>query len=198
MSIAFSSNSKDRELGSAVMTIKNIVFVDSRVASYEAIISSFGADTEWYLLDAEQDGIDQMQRILAGYSELDSIQIISHGSTGTLYLGSTVLNSNNLTTNQTQLQAIGSSLTETGDILLYGCNVAQGDVGVSFINSLAQISGADVAASDDATGISGDWQLEAASGGEISASLAISLGVSEFLCVRRRYLPTEVGTRISS
>ena len=146
------------------MTTKNVVFIDSRVAGYETLIAGLSADTEWYLLDANQDGVDQMQRILAGYSDLDSVQVISHGSSGTLYLGSTVLNGDNLYSYQTQLQAIGSSLTETGDILLYGCNVAQGDVGVSFVNSLAQITGADVAASENWTGNLGDWVLEVSSG----------------------------------
>jgi Ca2+-binding RTX toxin-like protein len=146
------------------VSTKNIFFIDSRVAGYETLIAGLSADTEWYLLDANEDGVDQMQRILAGYSDLDSVQVISHGSAGTLYLGSTVLNGDNLTSYQTQLQAIGSSLTETGDILLYGCNVAQGDVGVSFVNSLAQITRADVAASDGVTGLGGNWLLEQASG----------------------------------
>jgi Ca2+-binding RTX toxin-like protein len=153
------------------MTTKNVVFIDSRVAGYETLIAGLSADAEWYLLDANQGGVDQMQRILAGYSELDSVQVISHGSIGTLYLGSTVLNGDNLTSYQTQLQAIGSSLTETGDILLYGCNVAQGDLGVSFVNSLAQITGADVAASDDVTGatsLNGDWDLEISTGSVIA------------------------------
>jgi methionine-rich copper-binding protein CopC len=55
---------------------------------------------------------------------------------------------------------IGDSLTETGDMLLYGCNVAQGEAGLAFINTLAQFTGADVAASDDATGYGGDIELE--------------------------------------
>jgi Ca2+-binding RTX toxin-like protein len=163
------------------MTTKNIVFIDSRVAGYETLIAGLSADSEWYLLDAKQDGVDQMHRILAGYSELDSVHVISHGSSGTLYLGSTVLNGDNLTSYQTQLQAIGSSLTETGDILIYGCNVAQGDVGVSFINSLSQITGADVAASDDVTGatsLNGDWELELTSGPIESTSLTNDLFTS--------------------
>ncbi|MBK8386284.1 MAG: DUF4347 domain-containing protein [Candidatus Accumulibacter sp.] len=56
-----------------------------------------------------------------------------------------------------QLQSIGSSLTDSGDLLLYGCNVAQGDAGKLFIDSLAAaMSQADVAASNDLTGGSGD------------------------------------------
>ena len=32
------------------MIPKTIVFIDSRVAGYQALIASLGADTEWHLL----------------------------------------------------------------------------------------------------------------------------------------------------
>ena len=149
------------------MSTKNVIFIDSRVANYKTLAASFGADTEWFLLDASRDGVQQMQQDLAAYAKLDSVQILSHGSAGALYLGSTVLNSDNLQSYQSQLQAIGSSLSATGDILLYGCNVAQGDAGVGFVNTLAQIAGADVAASNNLTGASSagaDSALEVSKG----------------------------------
>ena len=71
---------------------------------------------------------------------------------GALYLGSTLLDSEGLASNGVQLDTNGNSLTDTGDILLYGCNVAQDHVGLQFITSLAQVTRADVAASDNATG----------------------------------------------
>jgi len=58
-------------------------------------------------------------------------------------------------------------LTDSGDILLYGCDVAQGEIGQAFIEQLAQLTGADVAASTDLTGaaaLGGDWVLEAQAG----------------------------------
>ena len=158
------------------MTLKHLVFIDSRVAGQETLIAQLGIDTEWHLLDAGQDGVEQMQRLLAGRTGLDSIQVVSHGAAGTLYLGSTVLNAGNLGHYQIPLQAIGSSLTETGDLLLYGCNVAQGQMGASFVDALARITGADVAASDDATGparLGGDAELERASGAIEAAPLAL-------------------------
>lgn len=39
------------------MTIQNVVFIDTRVVGYETLIASLGADTEWYLLDANDDGV---------------------------------------------------------------------------------------------------------------------------------------------
>lgn len=130
----------------------NIIFVDSRVSNYQSFIDGLTEPAEVFVLDGESDGLTQMANWLQGRSGIDAIHVISHGSQGALYLGSTVLNGGNLANYQSQLAGIGSALAETGDILLYGCNVAQGDVGLQFIMSLAQATGADVAASDDATG----------------------------------------------
>lgn len=65
-----------------------------------------------------------------------------------------------------QLAGIGAALSEHGDILLYGCNVAEGAMGLQFIDALAQATGADVAASTDTTGTApgGNLVLEARTG----------------------------------
>jgi hypothetical protein len=144
-----------------------LLFIDSRVADKELLISSFSADTEYYVLDDERDGIGQMLEVLSGRSGYDSIQIISHGSPGSITIGSTVLDSGSLTAYADQLASIGQSLTDEGDFLLYGCNVGAGDVGQAFVERLAEMTGADVAASDDVTGgasVGGDWELEVVSG----------------------------------
>lgn len=149
------------------MTATSIVFVDSRVANYQDLINSLPPGSEVYVLDSTSDGLDQMATYLQGRTGLDAIHIISHGSVGTLYLGSTVLNSDNLAQYQTQLTTIGQALTFAGDILLYGCDVGQGEVGQAFIAQLAAVTGADVAASTDLTGavvLGGDWALEALTG----------------------------------
>jgi Ca2+-binding RTX toxin-like protein len=146
---------------------RKIAFIDSRVADYPTLIDGLAEGTEWFLLDAGTDGIRQMESILSGYTDLEAIEVISHGSPGRLYLGSTVLDSGNLSAYQSSLHAISSSLCETGDILLYGCSVAQGEAGIQFIESLAAMTGADVAASADPTGaaeLGGNWVLEAEAG----------------------------------
>lgn len=158
-------------------TKKTIVFIDSRVVDYQALIAQLGADTQWVLLDAERDGVEQMQSVVSGYNDLDSIQVISHGSVGALYLGSTVLSLTNLQSYSTQLESIGASLKSDGDILLYGCNVAQGVGGRMFIDSLAAITNADVAGSEDITGgaaVGGNWGLEAKTGPVSATSLVES------------------------
>ncbi|MGF1498211.1 MAG: LamG-like jellyroll fold domain-containing protein, partial [Elainellaceae cyanobacterium] len=106
---------------------------------------------------------------------LASVQIISHGDEGRVQLGNTVLSSETLPQYQAQLQQWGAALSESGDILLYGCRVAAG-TGQVFVEQLSQLTGADVAASDDLTGnaaLGGDWQLEVQKG-EITVSPAVS------------------------
>jgi hypothetical protein len=82
-------------------------------------------------------------------------------------LGSSVLNDQTLSSYQSQLESIGKSLSDEGDILLYGCNVAEGEAGIDFVRSLAELTSADIAASDDTTGAAEngyDWKLEYTTG----------------------------------
>ena len=143
------------------------IFIDSRVNDQNLLISQFAPGTLYQLLDARLDGIEQIATALAGEGGYDSIQIISHGAPGSITLGSSVLDVGTLAAYAGQLTTIGQALTANGDLLLYGCNVAAGDVGQQFVNTLAALTGADVAASDDVTGsaaLGGDWDLEVKSG----------------------------------
>ncbi len=153
--------------------VLSILFVDSQVENYESLLVDLTEDVEVFLLNAEEDGILQMADFLKGRSNLDSIHVISHGSYGALALGSSLLSGDNLSDYEEALGEIGASLSEQGDILLYGCNVAGGDKGLRFVDSLAQYTGADIAASDDLTGLDGDWDLEITKG-KIEASLKIN------------------------
>lgn len=156
---------------------KIILFIDSKVTNYTTFLAGLSSNVEMYLLNTEENGVLQITDILKDRTELDSIQIISHGSTGTLYLGYSILNNDNLLFYSDALEQIGSSLSASGDIMLYGCNVAQGDNGLNFINQLSAITRADVAASDDLTGntfAGANWNLEASTGTIEAAALVQS------------------------
>ncbi len=162
---------------------KTMVFIDSRVNDLDLLVSQFAAGTEYQVLDASHDGLLQMEESLSGKSEYSSIQIISHGSAGAITIGSTLLTANNLLQYQSQLDNIGHALTDSGDLLLYGCNVGAGDVGQQFVESLAQMTGADVAASDDLTGgtaAGGDWVLEVKTGSVDSVMLVADVALQQY------------------
>ena len=60
------------------------------------------------------------------------------------------------------LGGIGESLSDTGGVLLYGCNVASSENGKGFVLGLSKL-GAEVGASIDLTGskeLGGDLDLE--------------------------------------
>jgi hypothetical protein len=153
-----------------------LVFVDEGVANYDALLAGLDANAEVFVLDGTQDGIAQIGDILSRYSGVNAVQIFSHGSAGSLQLGATTLTGENLAVYSSALQAWSSALSADADLLFFGCNLAATAEGQIFIEQLASLTGADVAASDDLTGnaaLGGDWDLEVAFG-QIEASIALN------------------------
>ncbi|NES03226.1 MAG: DUF4347 domain-containing protein [Okeania sp. SIO2F4] len=145
----------------------SVIFVDSNIADYQSLVNSVEPGTEVVVLDTNRNGVEQITEVLANYDNLDSVQILSHGDSAVLQLGNSSLDNGNIESYENQLQQWGKALSENGDILLYGCNVAEGEQGQAFINRLGEITAADIAASEDLTGSSdlgGDWVLEATTG----------------------------------
>jgi len=156
---------------------KEIVFVDTRVPDYQALLGAVSPDAEVVLLSTDSNGVQQIADALETRSGIDAIHIISHGDVGVLLLGNAPLFEGNLGDYSSQLQSIGEALTTDGDILLYGCEVGAGSEGEAFLSQLASITGADIAASDDGTGGSAkgaDWDLEITTG-DVAACYALNL-----------------------
>ncbi|MES2821622.1 MAG: Ig-like domain-containing protein [Pseudomonadota bacterium] len=157
---------------------RDLVFVDTRLPDYQQIVAAIAPNADVILIDSQGNGVQQIADALVGRSGIDAIHIISHGDDGVLLLGDAPLHGGNLEAHAAQLSAIGAALTADGDILLYGCDVGRGDKGLSFLEGLATATGADVAASTNATGNSaggGDWDLEIATG-HIAASAVLEYG----------------------
>ncbi len=147
----------------------NLVFIDTAVANFSSLLAGLSPNTEAIVLDPTQDGISQITNFLAQRSGIvDSIQILGHGAAGMLQLGATSLNADNLDQYQSALSTwFTPQADKKSDLVIYGCDVAAGNVGENFIQKLSQITGADVAASVDLTGSAakgGNWILEKATG----------------------------------
>ena len=158
------------------MNPRNLYVIDSGVNDSQALIDSLPEGSEWILLDPARDGVLQLQESLLKYRELDAIHLFSHGASAALYLGTTALTNENLSRYADALHSIGAALSPGGDLLLYGCNVAEGRIGATFVAQLAQATGADVAASTNPTGamaLGGDAVLERHSGTVESIALAV-------------------------
>jgi hypothetical protein len=169
-----------------IPTCSNVHFVDSFVTNYESIIAGLPKDDEVYVLNSDQSGLEQIAAYLDGQSDIGAISIFSHGSAGQLLLAGKAVTSLDLIDNSQLLADIGQALSDEGDILLYGCNVGFGKSGEQFIESLAQLTGADVAASDDVTANAengGDWKLEQQTGLIESQAIEHISGFNEDLAV---------------
>ncbi|NYE62897.1 hypothetical protein FHW58_004119 [Duganella sp. 1224] len=147
-----------------------VLFIDAGVANADALVADVADDVLIVKLASWRDGVEQIATVLRNYQDLDSIQIVSHGAEGRLQLGNTVLDSAQLERYQAAVREWGAALKDDGDLLLFGCDVAAGVAGQSFVDALAHVSGADVAASTDITGLHGDWDLEYHSGAIDSAA----------------------------
>ena len=146
---------------------KEIVFIDTNVQDYQIIASQVSETAEIVFIDSSKNGLEQISEWAQTHHGYDAMHIISHGSEGSIQLGNLTLNNTNLQSYNSILETIGESLTKEGDILLYGCNVANGQSGIDFISKLAQTTHADIAASTNLTGNEakgGDWVLEKSTG----------------------------------
>jgi VCBS repeat-containing protein len=187
------------ESGSAAPAVHEIAFVDDSVKDIESYLPGFKGLV--VTLSAGSDGVDQIAQTLAGMSGLTAIHIISHGGSGFLSLGTASLDATTAASRYAaDLAQIGAALTRDGDILLYGCDVAAGPSGQSFIEQIAAATQADVAASTDDTGatrLGGNWTLEAHTG-PIEAQAIDPVGYDALLAAPTLFLGGAATTNYSA
>jgi VCBS repeat-containing protein len=153
-----------------------IVFIDPAVDDYESLMAGVMPEFAVFLLDATRNGVEQISDILSDWSGLSSLHIVSHGTPGSVQLGTGFLNLETIGQYSQQIQGWETALKDDADILIYGCEVAKGPLGQSLINQLSQLTGINFIASETKTGSSdlgGDWELK----GRTNHPLAFSASV---------------------
>ncbi|MEG5013182.1 DUF4347 domain-containing protein, partial [Microcoleus sp. B4-C5] len=141
---------------------REIVILDPTIPDSNHIASGIKRGTATYILKSQPDALEQITTLLAQHTSIEALHIISHGTPGSLYLGTTELNSSNIHNYAQQLQQWRNSLIANASIILYGCNVAAGDRGHQFLNQLYQLTGANIAANPTTTGnskLGGNWDI---------------------------------------
>lgn len=148
-------------------TAPALVFIDAAVNDYQVLLRGIAPETEVIVLDATQDGVAQITQTLADRHNLRNLHIVSHGNSGELQLGTTGLNSKTLPQYAQQLRQWAAAIAPQADLLLYGCNVAAGELGNRFIHHLSRLTQTTIAASATLTGsaaLGGDWNLSVTTG----------------------------------
>ena len=160
---------------------RELIIVDESVEGHEQLINDLlarngdGRQIEIQVLDRRRDGIEQISEVLKAYQDLDAIHLLSHGSEGALQLGDTRLDHNTLEERAALFRGWGQSMNTGADLLLYGCDLAGDSDGKALVRAISQLTGTDVAASNDLTGNvlrGGDWDLEYRSG-DIETQIAL-------------------------
>ena len=120
------------------------------------------------VLNAKRDGLgDVLNHVVTAGQTYDQILFFGHGTDDHLQIGRHNLTSRSLWRHADALASLGNHLGPDGDLLLYGCDLAASSRGQQLIERLADLTGADVAASTDLTFANltaCDWDLEYGSG----------------------------------
>ncbi len=155
---------------------QEVVFVDTQVQDYQTLVDGLDDNAQVHLIDSSSNGLEQIATVLQGQTGIDAIHIYSHGDVGRLNVGNFTLDSSNIAQYSDLLAQIGQSLSAEADLMLYGCYVGADSAGQDFIDEMAALTGADVAASSDLTGDDGqggDWELESSSGQIETAAVGV-------------------------
>ncbi len=174
--------------GQVLAVRSELVIVDAATPDYQQLLDDLTGDTsagrqfEVLVIDSTINGIDALSQILAQHQDLDALHIISHGAPGSVQLGNTALSADNLADYSEAVSGWGDALSDGADLLFYGCDLAGNAVGEQFVDNVAELTGADVAASSDVTGNAehgGNWTFEYVSGSvetEVAFSPVVQAG----------------------
>ena len=141
---------------------RELVIINSSVLDADTITDKLPDSTDVLYLENGSDALDAINSYLDSHSDVkyDAIHIVSHGNEGYFVLNGTVIDDAYVSSHEDAFASIGEHVTDDGDIMLYGCNLADSEAGQRLVDHIADVTQADVAASIDSTGIGGNWELE--------------------------------------
>jgi trimeric autotransporter adhesin len=150
-----------------------VFVVDLRITDAQMIVDGLKAQQAEALaagqvvdiltIDGNEDGIAKISHFLSNQTDVTTLHLISHGQDGMMLLGNQWLDDSAIRGRSSELSTWSNALQPDADILLYGCDFAKSSEGKNAVIALAQLTGADVAASTDTTSnvnIGGNWNFE--------------------------------------
>lgn len=105
-------------------SIRNeVVFVFDDLPDWQTLAASAGdSGYEVAVFPGSHDGLALIAEYLQGRAHIAALHLLSHGSHGCVYFGSTRLKADITPYHADLLRSIGRTLAEDGDVLLYGCH----------------------------------------------------------------------------
>ena len=173
-----------------------LVVVDAGVPRLDALLAGLAVPggPEVVVLDGGAGDADEalarLGDLLAARANLGAVHLVSHGGAGELELAGVPVTLVDLLAANATVGGWADAFADGADFLIYGCDVAAGQAGRAFVDTLALLTGTDVAASTDLTGaaaVGGDWRLEYARGAvtaDVVAGPALRDGYDATLAIR--------------
>ncbi len=152
-----------------------LIIVDPSVLHYASLIDSTRPHATVHVLQPNQSGLAQISNILKRQSAVTELHILSHGRPGQVLVGTSGFTTQQLYTQAQSITGWASAFAPNAHLLLYGCDVAAGEVGRDFVHTLAELTGTHVAAATHPVGaasLGGRWQLDYQTG-ETAPPLAL-------------------------
>ena len=152
----------------------DLVLLDRSLAD---LADDLRRDGHVVLLVGGPQGLQSAARLLTNGRRFKAIHIVSHGRPGRIALDGALLDARALQgADAAGFDALARHLQSRGDILIYGCESAQGPEGRALMQAIAKRTGANVAGSDRVTGI-GSWSLAQQVGEVMTAPLRLPVPV---------------------
>lgn len=122
---------------------QELFFIDQSIDNYQQLAGDLSVANNVFVLLSADPGPQQIADILTNYEKVDAIHIISHGCDGSIQLGATALNRQNIDRFELSLQVISYHLNIEADILFYGCHISDHE-GFALVQQLATVLDADL------------------------------------------------------
>ena len=171
---------------SAEVTPLKIVLIDSTLEDTEVLADAVDEGATVIEYDGANESAAAVLARVEALSEsegaqIESLSILSHGEGGQFDLGNETVTSEMSAEQSAAWQSLADNFTDDANIYAYGCNVVDGSgEGQDLLNTLSGLTGTEVFGSNDATGVGGDWNLEAVSaGGEAELAAALDTPLNE-------------------
>ena len=153
-----------------------IAFIDMRLADAQELANSLRDDVLVVYIDPAKSGVSQVTQALSAFENIEAVHLFTHGDANGFRLGDALITGDSVEQNAEGFAAWKGYLSNDADILFYGCNLAETAEGQALLNTIGELTSADISASTDLTGaanLGGDWDLEYNTGA-INSSLAIT------------------------
>jgi Ca2+-binding RTX toxin-like protein len=153
-----------------------LVAIDARVDEVATLRSHLAPGVTTIVINADADGVAEVQQALEQNPTLRELHLISHGRPGLVEFGAIGISLETIE-DRSQAQILGAIGDRLDRIAIYGCNVAAGDAGSELVEKLARLTGCAIAASTTKTGHrdrGGDWKLDV-TGGDVDERPAIGI-----------------------